>query len=145
MCIRDRLLIDDDDNIHLAFTVIGYHYWSDSTFIPPGEVGPWSWVYTSGIWSWNSATNDLAPVALAFSETTVPGGWHNSGGWHRPVCKPSLAVDDATGDLYCSYWRAMPDQWNIPQFPMGDIYVSRSTDSGAVSYTHLTLPTSDLV
>ncbi|MCB1058983.1 MAG: hypothetical protein KDB65_02015 [Calditrichaeota bacterium] len=117
----NSVMIDDDDVIHVAFTVGSLHYWTSD-----GQPAPSSGFPYAAIWYWNSASSEFSPVATQFSETPVGG----VGGWHRTVCKPSLAYDDVTGNLYCSYWKAMPDQWSASGYAMGDIFVSKSTDSG---------------
>ncbi|MCL4306317.1 hypothetical protein KJZ99_10405 [bacterium] len=122
----NTILLDEDDNIHVAFTVVGYRYWTEFGQPMPTTTDP-----HSGIWYWNSGTNSFSPIALAFDNATVPGAGISAGVQHRAVCKPSLAIDDDTGVLYCSYWRAMPNQWSGNLIAMGDLYISRSGDGGS--------------
>jgi hypothetical protein len=126
----NTVVLDGLDNIHVAFTVVSYHYWDENGTVVHETRDP-----RSAIWYWNSGTDYAAPIATAFGEPSIPGGWTTAGNFHRAVCKPSLAVDTTSftnpgGDLFCSYWRGMPDQWSANMFPMGDVYISRSNDNG---------------
>jgi hypothetical protein len=124
--VDNSVLIDNTNTIHIAFTAVSYHYRD-----PLGTVVNFTDNPRAGIWYWNSGTDAFSPVALEFGDISLPGGWTTAGSQYRAVCKPSLAIDDATGRLYCSYWRAMPDQWSANMYPMGDIFVSKSSDGGA--------------
>jgi len=125
--IDNSVLIDSYDDIHVAFTVVSYHYWNET-----GQPTQDTRFPRSAIWHWNSGTDEVSPIATGFGESSIPGGWTNAGSRHRAVCKPSLAEDTTSvGEVYCSYWRAMPDQWSASGYPMGDVYISKSTDFGA--------------
>ncbi|MCB9367256.1 MAG: choice-of-anchor J domain-containing protein [Calditrichaeota bacterium] len=128
--VDNSVLFDNQDDLHVAFTAVSYHY-RDNNGDVVNDVGE----PRSAILHWNSGTNEISTIANAFGEWTIPGGWTTAGANHRAVCKPSLSIDttstvDPAGELYCSYWRAMPDQWSAEMYPMGDVFVSRSENGG---------------
>ncbi|MFH1009724.1 MAG: T9SS type A sorting domain-containing protein [bacterium] len=126
-CDRDTLraytdcsvLFDENDNIHIAFTVIGFWMYrpgeSDTLWISPIQ---------SMIYHWNEQNQYFSLLA---------DGWYpafDPGAWQRNVQRPSLAVDPATDYLYCSYQRYDTLTFTENGFPMADAFVTVSTNNG---------------
>jgi len=125
-CDRDTLrayadvsiLFDEDDNIHVAFTTPGFWWYFD------GDSGGFISITSSLIWHWGEKDQYFGLLA---------DGWYpayDPGAWQRNVQRPSLAIDPATGYLYCSYQQYDTMTYSENGYPMADAFVSVSTDNG---------------
>ncbi len=127
-------LFDNNDNLHVAFTTQNYWTWE-------GTISRWF----SEIWHWSEGPHAdefshvagmrFKPVQDSLIEVCWPinmAGGHSIGAWQRMTQRPSLALDDMTGYLYCAY------QWYDPLqrsdadegWPMSDILVAVSRNCG---------------
>ncbi|MBU1920126.1 glycoside hydrolase, partial [bacterium] len=127
-CGDVSIIFDDTDFIHIAFTT--------RTFFEYGHPGLDSGALTkaglSGIWHWSEETDSLSPVASAYYPLTAENGavLLDPGVRQLNVQRPSLAVDETTGYLYCSYQLFDSSQYSVAMYPMADAFVSVSTDGG---------------
>ncbi len=118
------VLIDENDNAHVAFTVTGtYYWWID------GSVGPWLLTARpSMIFHWDEFNNTYDLVAdgwYAHNDSTA------SFGVNQLMChRPNLAQDTTTGILYCSYQKYDSVQINDCAHPLADAWVAASADGG---------------
>lgn len=126
-CDRDTLraytdvsiLFDEEDNIHLAFTTIGF-WW----YLPGESDSGFSDDTKSMIYHWSEEMGYYSLIADGWYEAYQPGYWQ------RNVQRPSLALDPQTGYLYCSYMRFDETTYSEGGFPMADAFVTVSTDNG---------------
>jgi hypothetical protein len=109
------LLFDVDDNIHVAFTTPFYD-----------ELRGLVAINNSLIWHWSEDTGYYSLVA---------DGWFGGvpfecGAWQRFVQRPCLAVDESTGDLFCTYQLYDTSDVSAGMYPQGEVYASRSNTGG---------------
>lgn len=126
VCNRDTLraytdiglLFDPGDVLHAAFTVVPYYHWLNDTLGPSTIQG------ASLIYHWNERSGQFSLIAE---------GWigANCGAWQTIVQRPSLALDEATGNLYCAYVRYDTVQVSWQGWYNADVWVSVSTDGGS--------------
>jgi hypothetical protein len=113
------ILFDENDNIHVAFTVSGFWWWM------PGQVDSgWISIAQSMIYHWSEETHYYSLIA---------NGWYpayDPGAWQRSTHRPNLAIDPANGYLYCSYQRFDTLTYSEAYFPMADAFVTVSTNGG---------------
>jgi hypothetical protein len=114
------VIFDDDDNAHVAFTAHGWYYYDET-----GAVGPNGYVYSS-IWHWGEEREEFNIMNLAFfANDSVALGINNL------MCdRPNLAMDTTTGNLYCSFRQFDQHAYSDQNFPMGEFYMTVSTDNG---------------
>jgi hypothetical protein len=125
MCDRDTLraytdlslLFDHNAILHAAFTTIGYWVYRDT--IPTATAS------ASLIWHWNEATGQFSLLADGWVHVQSPGVWQTI------VQRPSLAVDENTGYLYCAYVRYDTSAYSENGYPNADVWISVSTDNGS--------------
>ncbi|MBU0508273.1 T9SS type A sorting domain-containing protein [bacterium] len=126
VCNRDTLrsftdlslLFDPDDVLHAAFTVVPFYHWRNDT------VGPYTTRGASLIYHWNEATGQFSLIADGW----IPAG---CGRWQTIVQRPSLAMDEETGDLYCAYVRYDTAQVSEQGWFNADVWISVSTNGGS--------------
>jgi len=126
VCNRDTLraytdvslLFDPEDNLHAAFTVVPYYYWMNDT------LGPYTVQGASLIYHWNERSGQFSLIAE---------GWigANCGAWQSIVQRPSLALDEETGSLYCAYVRYDTAEVSEAGWYNADVWISVSTDGGS--------------
>lgn len=132
-CNRDTLrvyvcnsvLFDENDVIHVAFTTKVVYEFS----IPDGS-GPGTNMNMSGIWHWDEAFGEYAPIANAYYYATANGDTLEDCAWQTLVQRPSLACDTVTGDLYCSYMQYDSTQWSWAGWMMADAWITKSENGG---------------
>ena len=127
-----NLLFDYNDILHVFFTTEGYSHYG----------GTVSWG-DGFIWHWSEEWNYYTMVANGWFDN----GFYNPGAWNTYTTRPSAAVDQATGELYCMYQRyfhpigpsttyGYPYQagdttdFSADGWPNGEIWVTKSTDNG---------------
>lgn len=112
------LVFDQNNLLHAAFTVVPFHYWRD------GIAGPFTQAGAGMIYHWHERTGQLSLIADGRGE-------FECGLRMNLVCRPSLAVDAATGYLYCAYLRFDTLALSEAGFPNADVWISVSTDGGS--------------
>jgi hypothetical protein len=75
-------------------------------------------------------TGSGAITQMLETEETWPAGC-DYGAWNRPVCKMSLGVHEATGNLFACYTRFDSLDCSAGGFANGDIHMQYSVDNGA--------------
>jgi hypothetical protein len=110
---------DNDGYLHVVFTVI------DTMPNGGGNLGS-GW--RSQIRHWNQQTRQISFVDYGLGwATSNPGPGAN----HPTVSEPQIAIDRATGDLYCSWCYADSTDVAANGLVNMDIWGARSTDNGA--------------
>jgi hypothetical protein len=114
------ILIDDQDNVHIAWTAYAWYYWdADGNPIMQGYV-------FSNIWHWDEQHQEYNIVHEAW--TYNPNAWL---GTNNVMCqRPSLAIDTTTGYLYCSFQKFDSVQCSEDAYAQADAWVTVSTDGG---------------
>jgi hypothetical protein len=109
------LLFDEEDNLHIAFTTIGY--WAIEGVTTDKA---------SMIWHWSEATEVFSPLAEGWEEFdgSLPAGLDHM------VQQPSLGIDTTTGFLYCTYMHSNPADVSPGNLVAADIWATVSTDGG---------------
>jgi len=115
---------DANEYVHAVFVLI------DTMPLAGGASGS-GW--RSQIWHWNQQTDQMSQVDNGM-------GWINSnpgpGANHPTVSEPQLTLDQATGDLYCTWCYADPTDVAANGLVNMDIWGARSTDNGATWIEH---------
>ena len=113
------VIFDANDNIHVAF----------STYIAHFIDGYYRGSVCSFIWHWSEQTDSISLVARG--DFNVDNSeWGSAGDWQLCVQRPSLAIDEVTGNLYCSYQRYDTLHVSDDDYPQGDAFVSVSQNGG---------------
>ncbi len=114
------LIFDDNDNVHIAFTGQAYFAIDEE-----GTNGPFGFVYAT-LWHWGQDLEEFNLIQHAyFANDSVALGVNNL------MChRPSLAIDTTTGYLYCSFQQFDQHAYSDAGYPMGEFYMSVSTDNG---------------
>lgn len=114
------MIFDDNDNLHIAFSASGYYYFNSEGVADPARL------ILSNIWHWSEETDDFSLIGEAwFGNDSVGLGANNL------MCqKPSLAIDTTTGYLYCAYQQFDRHAYSAEGYPIGEFYMSVSTDNG---------------
>lgn len=115
------MIFDDNDNLHIAFSASGYYYFNSEGVADPARL------ILSNIWYWSEETDDFSLIGEAwFGNDSVGLGANNL------MCqKPSLAIDTTTGYLYCAYQQFDRHAYSAEGYPIGEFYMSVSTDNGS--------------
>jgi hypothetical protein len=122
------LILDDNDNVHVAFSAHGYWY-----FDAEGEANPTATIGGT-IWHWNSETEQFSLIGEAWQP---PDPGIDIGAYNLMCHKPSLAIDTISGNLYCAYQQFDPHAFSDCPHGIGEYYLSVSTDNGL----HWAVPT----
>jgi hypothetical protein len=109
------LLFDAADNIHVAFTTAAY-------YCLEGLIS----INNSMIWHWTDLTDNYGLIVDGFWGATPL----SCGAWQRFVQRPCLAIDEATGDLYCTYMAYDTSDASQGGFYQGEAFVGWSDDDG---------------
>ncbi|MBI5060602.1 T9SS type A sorting domain-containing protein [candidate division KSB1 bacterium] len=117
------LLFDQSDVLHAAFTTRAYYDFY------PGMIGPFTWINRSLLWHWSEATGQFSLIANGW--WPWPEELMDVGAWQLYVQRPSLAVDESNGYLYCAYMQYDTNCYSDQFFPMADVWISVSTDGGS--------------
>jgi hypothetical protein len=113
------LLLDEQDNIHIAFTTKMYYSLE-------GLIS----VYASQIWHWGSNYGYYSPIR-AVSSDYINANWAaDLGDWQLILQRPNLSIDPTNGDLYVSYQFHDTISWSEGGIPVADAWVAKSVDSG---------------
>jgi hypothetical protein len=114
------VIMDQNDEVHVAFTAHGYFYWdTDGSVLDGGYV-------FSTLWHWYEGRDELNMIREAwFSNAYVPLGVNN-----LMVHRPNLSVDTTTGFLYCSFQEFDSLQVSEGGYPSGDAWITVSTTGG---------------
>ncbi|MBK6909421.1 MAG: T9SS type A sorting domain-containing protein [bacterium] len=115
------ILLDDDDNVHIAFSASGYYYFDENGEANPGHT------YLSSIWHWSEFTQEFTLIGEAWH----PHDTHALGENNLMCQKPSLAIDTTTGYMYCGFQQFDRRAYSVSGYPMGEFYLSKSWDLGA--------------
>ena len=109
------LLFTPDNILHAAFSTVGYYEASGTVNLSAGL-----------IWHWNEVSEQFSLIADGWVLVPSPGAYQTI------VQRPSLAVDESTGYLYCAYMRYDTSSYSRAQggYPNADIWISVSTDNG---------------
>ncbi|MCB1059422.1 MAG: T9SS type A sorting domain-containing protein [Calditrichaeota bacterium] len=116
------LIMDDDDNVHVAFTAQAY-FAVDESCVP----GPYGLIYAT-MWHWGE---DREMYSLINQAYYINDSLANGLGVNNLMCqRPSLAIDTTNGYLYCSFQQFDSVAYSDLLYPMGEFYMSVSTDNG---------------
>jgi len=109
------LLFDEEDNLHIAFTTIGY--WAIEGMTTDKA---------SMIWHWSEATEVFSPLAEGWEEFdgSLPASLDHM------IQQPSLGIDTTAGFLYCTYMHSNPADVSPGGLVAADIWATVSTDGG---------------
>ncbi len=89
--------------------------------------------WRSQIWHWNQTNGQISPVDNGMGWFfTNPGPGYN----HGTVSEPQIAIDRATGDLYCTWTYADSLDVAANGYINEDIWGAKSTDNGATWIEH---------
>ena len=127
------VFIDNDDVVHVFFTVLGY-------YATGGTI-----TYGNGfIFHWDEINQVHSMVANAWFEN----GFYDPGAWNQYAQRPSPAQDPETGDIYCMYQRYFyplgasggtypwyyqlgdTTDFSFGGWPNGEVYMTKSTNGG---------------
>ncbi|MEO0094418.1 MAG: T9SS type A sorting domain-containing protein [candidate division WOR-3 bacterium] len=111
---------DNNNNLHVVFVCI------DTIGGGSGGSG-----WRSLVRHWNQATGQVSLVASGWYEVT-PGPGSN----HPTVSEPQIGINRVTGDLYCTWCQADPNDVAQNGLANLDIWGARSTDNGATWIEH---------
>jgi hypothetical protein len=117
------LLFDDQNRLHIAFTTISYYHWGYvmyDTSLPHKAI----------IWHWSEATAAFRPIAVDWIPLPVLGDMQFLPANNAIIGRPSLARDESSGYLYCSYLRYDTSACSTAGFLNADVFVGVSTNSG---------------
>lgn len=110
---------DNNENLHVVFNCIDT--------VLDGGVAPFSGV-RSQIRHWSKQTGQISIVDNGL-------GWVGSnpgpGPFHPTVSEPQITIDRATGNLYCTWCYANPEDTAANGWVNNDIWGAKSTDNGA--------------
>jgi hypothetical protein len=125
------VIFDENDNVHVAFTTMGYYAFQ-------GLVS----VNNSQIWHWSEETGYYSLVADGWFDRNTPSV-NSCGAWQRYVQRPYFVIDPMNNNLFIVYQRYDTADVAASGYPAGEIMVSRSTSGGTywsvgtdVSNTH---------
>lgn len=113
------LILDEDDDIHIAFTTV--HYYSLEGTISR---------YASQIWHWSSDSGYVSPIFAVTADYADTNWADDLGDWQYVLQRPNLAVDPETGHLYCAFVLADTANFSNIGIPMQDIWIAKSWDDG---------------
>lgn len=111
------VVIDEDDNVHVAFVTNFYWESAPGVFITSS--------YRSRIWHWGEATGEFNVIASDWTE-----GNFLPGAGKRNLAIPNLSVDPLTGNLFCSYQKFDNTSGSEMGYAASDAWVTVSTDGG---------------
>ncbi|MCB1060709.1 MAG: T9SS type A sorting domain-containing protein [Calditrichaeota bacterium] len=113
------LLLDESDNIHIAFTTTHY-------YALEGTISR----YSSQIWHWGSDQGYVSPIFAVTAEYGDTNWADDLGDWQYVLQRPNLSIDPTTNDLYCCFVLASDSNWSNLGIPMQDVWVSKSWNNG---------------
>lgn len=113
------IILDDNDNVHIAYTCQASYIFDETGYAPAGLV------YAT-LWHWGEDQQVFSSINQAFfANDSVPLGVNNL------MChRPSLAIDTTTGYLYCSFQQFDQHAYSDAGYPIGEFYLTVSTDNG---------------
>ncbi len=133
------LLYDLNDYAHVAFTT-RYLGFDARLAAHPDSFAIWGMsLDASIIWHWSEEHDTLTVVAEGWYDVGDPdvgaNEYRGAGAWRSTVDRPSLALDPASGFLYCVYLKNPEGDTSggpIPShgFGNGEVYCAVSTDGG---------------
>ncbi len=133
------MLFDYQDNLHIAFTTRTYYEYG----LPGSETIPdtISFINLSSIWHWSEATDEFSCVTSYDSIIYYNDGANVYGdnAWQLMVQRPNLAMDTATGWMYCTYTKHDSDQVSANLFLSADAWVAGSCNMGRTWYNSINL------
>lgn len=113
------LLLDENDDIHIAFMTMNY-------YALEGTISR----YAGQIWHYGSDNGFVSPI-MALENSYLDTNWADDlGDWQRALQRPNLAIDTATGHLYCCFVLADTANYSVNGIPMQDVWVSKSWNDG---------------
>jgi hypothetical protein len=113
------IILDDEDNVHIAYTCQASYIFDETGYAPSGLV------YAT-LWHWGEDEQVFSSINQAFfANDSVALGVNNL------MChRPSLAIDTTTGYLYCSFQQFDQHAYSDAGYPIGEFYLTVSTDNG---------------
>lgn len=113
------LMLDENDNIHIAFMTMNY-------YALEGTISR----YAGQIWHWGSDNGFMSPI-MALENSYLDTNWADDlGDWQRALQRPNLAIDTETGHLYCCFVLADTQNCSDAGIGMQDIWISKSVNNG---------------
>ncbi len=112
-----NIIFDYNDDVNVAFTVTAFY----------ALEGNYTYPNFSMIFSWNESDHYFGRVADGFIWGT---GGINCGAWQRFVQRPQLAVDEARGEMYCTWMQYDTGAIAVSPFPQADAMVAWSDNEG---------------
>jgi hypothetical protein len=118
------VVYDNDAYAHVVFDVL-------DTALAGGGAQSSGW--RAQIWHWNQTNGQISEVDGGMGwYFTNPGPGYN----HGTVSEPQIAIDRATGDLYCTWTYADSADVAANGYINEDIWGAKSTDNGATWIEH---------
>lgn len=133
------MLFDYDDNLHIAFTTRTFYEYGFlfSTELPDSG----SWPNISTIWHWSEYTDEFSSVVSYDTLATFANGdsVYDDNAWQLMVQRPSLAIDTATGWMYCAFAKYDAGQVSANSFMSADAWIAASCNMGRTWYNPINL------
>ncbi|MBU1919250.1 T9SS type A sorting domain-containing protein [bacterium] len=112
-------LFDAEDNLHAVFSTTNFYALQNRIARYAGQ-----------LWHWSERDSIVTPICAVGEDYATEHWAQDIGDYELILQDPCLTLDRTTGDLFCTYSFCDTNQWSEIGIPQGDIWVSRSTDSG---------------
>lgn len=130
---------DQDGNIHVAFTCRTYYEFGYPEYTDP----PIAFINLSSIWHWGEDTDEFSCIVNhnQFATYTENDSSFLLGdnAWQLMVQRPSMAFDNETGMMYCSYIQHDSAQYDENYSMSADIMLTASCNNGRTWYNPVNL------
>jgi hypothetical protein len=130
---------DDADNIHVAFTTRPvFFYGTRESVTIPDTTGYYN---LSSIWHWSEETDEFSCIVNhnQFAWFSDGDSILQDNAWQLMVQRPSMAWDQRTGMMYCSYIQHDSTQYDANYFMSADIMLTASCNNGRTWFNPINL------